>query len=349
MAIRRVFPGGNTSEGFYSYHSYIVNGVTNRTFILKGGPGSGKSTIMKEIGKKYEKYYTVEYHHCPSDSDSVDAVVLVEPKIAVIDGTAPHSIDPTMPGLLDEIVDLGKYIDESIISNYKDKILKAKFDNKNSYRSAYSFFRASSEILGEIVQNRKNVMDYVKINHLLSEMIGEIFRGCSYGFKVGGKRHLFNQALTPAGLIDYTETLVNNTSHKYIIEGNYGTGKDTILRRIADEAVFLGLDVEIFHQPLMPRKINSIIIPQLSVSIITNKIDIDNVEKVIDLNDFLIENIDLEDYNNIFYLLVERGIEKLKLAKTNHELLENYYYRAIDFDGINDEKNKILDKINNLL
>ena len=47
--IRKMFPGGNTANGFYSFFDYIIPQDVNRIFCLKGGPGVGKSSFMKKI------------------------------------------------------------------------------------------------------------------------------------------------------------------------------------------------------------------------------------------------------------------------------------------------------------
>lgn len=89
--IRRFFPGGNTSSGFYSYHDNIIDLDRNMLYILKGMPGGGKSSLMREIGENAAKEgYNVEFHHCPSDPNSIDGIVIKELKIALVDGTAPH-------------------------------------------------------------------------------------------------------------------------------------------------------------------------------------------------------------------------------------------------------------------
>jgi hypothetical protein len=36
-----VFPGGNTSKGFYSFYDHIIPIDANRIFVIKGGPGVG--------------------------------------------------------------------------------------------------------------------------------------------------------------------------------------------------------------------------------------------------------------------------------------------------------------------
>lgn len=89
--IKRVFPGGNTSKGFFSYYDFIIEKDANRIFVIKGGPGVGKSSMMKKVAKELlEKGYDVEYHHCSSDNNSIDGIVIPKLKVAMIDGTAPH-------------------------------------------------------------------------------------------------------------------------------------------------------------------------------------------------------------------------------------------------------------------
>lgn len=90
--VRRMFLGGNTSQGFFSYYDYILSQEEAAKIIcIKGGPGVGKSTFMKKIGKEMlDRGYDVEYMHCSSDNNSLDGVVVPEIKVALLDGTAPH-------------------------------------------------------------------------------------------------------------------------------------------------------------------------------------------------------------------------------------------------------------------
>ncbi len=90
--IRHMFPGGNTSQGFFSYYDYILRQEeATRIICIKGGPGVGKSTFMKKIGEEMQdRGYEVEYMHCSSDNYSLDGVVIPTIKVALLDGTAPH-------------------------------------------------------------------------------------------------------------------------------------------------------------------------------------------------------------------------------------------------------------------
>ncbi len=87
------FLGANTPEGFYSLFDELIDFENAKdVFILKGGPGTGKSGFMKRCGQDFEKEnYSVEYCYCSSDPMSLDAVIIKEKGIAFVDGTAPHA------------------------------------------------------------------------------------------------------------------------------------------------------------------------------------------------------------------------------------------------------------------
>ena len=46
------FAGGNTARGFHSLYDSNLQGL-ERIYILKGGPGTGKSSLMKKIGNEW--------------------------------------------------------------------------------------------------------------------------------------------------------------------------------------------------------------------------------------------------------------------------------------------------------
>ena len=108
---RNIYPGGNTPRGFYSYYNYILpQRKAEKIYCIKGGPGSGKSTLMKKTGEYFlEKGEDVDYLWCSSDPDSLDGILLPDRGVAVIDGTAPHVTDPVNPGAVDKIINLGMF------------------------------------------------------------------------------------------------------------------------------------------------------------------------------------------------------------------------------------------------
>ena len=85
------FLGANSPAGFYSLYDHLLPPEQARAiYILKGGPGCGKSTLMGKVGEWAEEAgLETEYILC-----SGDAVVIPALKAAIVDGTAPHGVVP---------------------------------------------------------------------------------------------------------------------------------------------------------------------------------------------------------------------------------------------------------------
>ena len=86
------FLGANSGQGFQSlFPRFCAPEKHYDLLVLKGGPGAGKSTMMRAIGQAMEKKgEQVEYLYCSGDPSSLDGVHIPRIRTAVVDGTAPH-------------------------------------------------------------------------------------------------------------------------------------------------------------------------------------------------------------------------------------------------------------------
>lgn len=81
------FLGANSGEGFVSRFDELdcMLGL-NRKIIIKGGPGTGKSRMIRRVAEHYEGMgKSVEYIHCSSDPDSLDGIIVDELGVCVAD------------------------------------------------------------------------------------------------------------------------------------------------------------------------------------------------------------------------------------------------------------------------
>ena len=104
--IRKIFPGANTSNGFYSYFDYIIPKDVKRIFCLKGGPGVGKSSLMKKIAREFAD---MTFHlDCRSrlHEMTVPSVILQCAEDSIVPGPIGHYLHEHLPHSSFEILDV---------------------------------------------------------------------------------------------------------------------------------------------------------------------------------------------------------------------------------------------------
>ena len=91
----------NTPEGFISLFDELYDPAEELArYIIKGGPGTGKSRLMRRVADELEQAgYTAQRVLCSSDPDSLDGVIFPQIRACIADGTSPHVIEPRSPAL----------------------------------------------------------------------------------------------------------------------------------------------------------------------------------------------------------------------------------------------------------
>ena len=120
--MERYFLGSNTHSGFAGFYDGVTDNI-NRVYLLKGGAGTGKSSLMKKVLKRgVELGYCCESWHCSGDPNSLDGVYIKDIDVAVIDATSPHAVEPKIPAVKDDIVNLLEYVDKDKLYKHREAI-----------------------------------------------------------------------------------------------------------------------------------------------------------------------------------------------------------------------------------
>ncbi|MGN1033074.1 MAG: PRK06851 family protein [Intestinibacter sp.] len=348
--IRKMFPGGNTSNGFYSFFDYIIPKDVNRIFCLKGGPGVGKSSFMKKVAREFVKMgYDVEIHYCSSDPKSLDGVVIKGLDVVLLDATAPHVVDPKLPGAVDEIINFGEFWDTEELERNKSEIELCNDNISDCFQRAFKFLKSAEPIYLDIESKNSKCMDWSKVNKITDDFMDKLFDSVEFCGGVPKCRHLFGSAITPAGYLDYSDSLFEGVENIYCLSGDIGVGKSEFLRNVYERALKKGLNVEVYHFPLIVDKLQAVYIPRLNVAVTTSSLFKD--KKLIDLNNFIDEEKlnkykdDIKMDKEIVDYLMNNAIANLKRAKFNHDIIEEYYVPTMDFDKVEKLKNEVIGRI----
>ena len=284
--IREFFLGANTYKGFHSFYEYVVPGIPKRLFILKGGPGTGKSTFLKRITTEFSNMgYDIEAHRCSSDNDSLDAVRIVPSNIAVMDGTSPHLTDPKYPAVSDEIVNLGEFWNIDRIQQFGDKIIKLNKELKMLYVSSYRFLNAAKEVQDDIealVLDSFNLIEFRKyLKNYSNKFVDSLLKNDRYPHI----RHLFHSSINSA-VCNFLEKAIPKGYSINYIKGNSHTAGTEFLKEISDNLVLKGYDLELFHQPLNPEMLETLIIHDLKTIFTNDEIIESKANNTIELDIF---------------------------------------------------------------
>ena len=293
--IKRLLPGSNTSIGFYSYFEYVINQKeAEKIYYFKGGPGVGKSYMMEKIGYEIiDKGLDIEFHHCAADPESIDAIVVPGIKVAIIDGTTPHMIDPRYPGVTGTIFNLGEFLNEKGLKRVKDEIIQFTEDNKNIYVRIYKYLAAAKLIHDDIEWINGYAIDFNKVDEETDRMASKYLSTVENKNRPGKERHLFGSSYTLKGRVDHAETFIGIIEKIVYIKGDDGTGRSTLLGKLSAIALNKGYNVEVYHEPLVPEKIESIVIPELDLAFTTNNKFIN--KETVDL-DIHIDEVKIKKY-----------------------------------------------------
>ncbi|MBQ7295052.1 MAG: hypothetical protein IJW86_02535 [Clostridia bacterium] len=337
------FLGANTPRGFVSFFDELYNPYEScRPFIIKGGPGTGKSTLMKKIGAICkEKDLDTEWVYCSSDPLSLDGIIIPEKGICVADGTSPHILEPKFPGAAENIINTGDFWDRDMLHKRQDEIRSLTLENSIYHRRSAKYLAAAGSINEETMRLTSKCIDLDKISGFALRFAARELP-CKKGAKPGRRQKRFISAITPEGLIFLDGTVKTLATRVIGIDDEYTAASALLAERIGEAAIKNGYDVIFCHCPFKPEQCEHIIIPEMRLALITlktaHKIETE-CDRVLHVKRFLREELSsyactLRFNRRLIKELTAEAIESLVKAKKTHDKLEKLYVDAMDFSAL---------------
>ncbi|MBR5783066.1 MAG: hypothetical protein IKY33_02440 [Clostridia bacterium] len=344
------FLAANTERGFYSLFDEMTSKTDHNILLIKGGPGTGKSSLMKKISTAAEqKGYQVEQIHCSSDPDSLDGVWIKDKKLILLDATSPHCVDPKYPGAVEQILPLGELWDRSKLIPHKQEIIALSQSISGLFTQVYKMLSAMGEVSQMANKIILSAFDRVKAEKTLRKLFGQ-----QALVPLGKKAKIQNRfisALSCKGTVLY-EDILQNTRCVVLIEDSYDGAHllTNLAEKILDES---GYDRIRLLSPLCPQQIDHLILPECSLAIVTQNHRLKwqsemNIIKTLSVKSFLNGEIISANKNKLSFVkkmnktLSDEVSEYLASEKALHDKLEKYYIDAMDFDALNRQSQQII-------
>ncbi|MBR5543340.1 MAG: hypothetical protein IKU65_04520 [Oscillospiraceae bacterium] len=346
------FLGANSAHGFHSFYNELINlKEAEKVYILKGGPGSGKSSIMRRISEAATKSgEAVEKYLCSSDPASLDAIVIPSRKVAVVDGTSPHIIEPTYPLAVEEYINLGEFADCEAIKTKKREIQSVRDDYSTYFPHIYELTASAAHLDNELFDIALGATSIDKLHKKAAGIIKREIRGKGSKSDI---KHRFLSAFSREGIHSLTNVNTNNFTSFFVLEDSFGLGQ-FILSPILSAALAADFSCIACQNHLIPEKLDHLLIPELSLAFITTNALLPfsgKYTKKIRLDSGLDRDIMKREKERVSRLRKSRKLifddisSLMQKAKLVHDDLESLYNPYIDFDAIYNLADGLSEKI----
>ena len=348
------FLGANAPGGFYSLYPQLIPPEQARAvYILKGGPGCGKSTLMRRVGAMMEgKGIETEYILFSGDPASLDALLLPELGAAIVDGTAPHVVEPKYPGAVERYVNLGECYDTGALWELREELMACMSGYKGCYQRAYRCLGAAAEIFED--------MRATLLTQGLSEKLARRARGIlsrelrgKKGASGGQVKQRFLGAVTHRGTMCLYDTALAQCPRVYELSDQYGLAHEMLVHLLAGAAAG-GWDVVACPDPMAPERLAHLLVPGKGVAFLTvapgqslperpyRRVRLDAAA---DGEQLRRSKPRLRFARKVSAALVEEAVDSLAQAKAMHDRLEAVYNPHVDFGRVEETARRVGEEI----
>ncbi len=335
---RRYFAASNSCCGFVNYYPICFgseNGV-EKLYIIKGGPGTGKSRFMRDVAKyAVERGADVTYYYCSSDASSLDGVILTkgDRRIALVDGTPPHVCEPTIPGVREELVNLGAFWNADQLDGHAREIRRLCCEKKDAYTRAYRYLAACGEMRAVADERMSACVRQDKIETLADRLLRDQPMG-----KKATEIPALRRAVGMTGDSCF-DTFEREARRVVLLSDYYGIAW-RLTAALRERSRARCLRVLVSYDPVCPNQIDGLFYPDTGLCITVEKGEpaveptrVISMRLYVDANALRTARTDVRDAIRMSDQLKAGALRSLARAADSHFALENIYSAAMDFSA----------------
>lgn len=263
--VRHYFIEAFTPYGYISLLSKLLKDIKH-TYFLTGGPGTGKSTMIKLIGiQLIDRGYDVDYVRSIREPDSVAGLVLPKHKICLLDKN--EFVAQSTLGEYHREIDFATFCRRSRMEQHGQRMTVLEIDLRKIEQLLINQLQKDYEVDPEHLPKAVKQEEVIDIESMFSVKEGapnidEITEILSK-IKKNSLRFHFLHGLQMDGWL--------NLAPRYIREFDRicleGEDSSKLLKEIVQEVKCLGQMMEIIVHPLKPYTIVGIVFPEKNLAV----------------------------------------------------------------------------------
>jgi len=340
----RYFLGANSPGGFHSLYDQLIDPEQAKSvYILKGGAGCGKSTLMQRTAERMEAAgLSVEYITCAGDLDAIDAVLIPAKQAAVVDGSSPHVVEPRYPGIVEHYINLEQYYDTKELMPLRREIM-ARIDGcRGCYSRAYRCLSAAAEI----EEDMRAILVTPALEERLAKrakgILARELKGKEKRPLPGAVRRRFLSAVTHDGPVCWFDTVGVLCGRVYELADSYGIAHG-MLTHLLTGILAAGYEAVACLSPMAPGRLEHLLVPGLSLAFVTSSPALPygrrparriRIDAMADSELFQRSKPRLRFSKKVSAALVEEAVQSLREAKTAQDELEKLYRPHVDLKSV---------------
>lgn len=340
---KKFFASANSSNGFQNeFISCFGEGSgVDRLYILKGGPGTGKSYFLRVLGRWAERQgYQTTYYCCSSDPNSLDGLRVEktgQPCIGLIDGTAPHVWEPHAPGVREEIINLGIFWNSEILRRHADEITSLSQQKAACYDMAYRFLCACGQSV--------SAADLMITPSLKEDQLNALAKRLTKGVRAGAAfREIpaYRSCVGMTGCVcldTYEQMAARDGTEIIYADDSYGLGyrlTEKVYALLREKQV----NVMVSRHPVHHHKIDGLYVPKGGLCLLVGEdtacrypYRLLSLHRYLDAPTFKTVRGEVRHCLKLASEMKACAVQSMKKAGTHHFALETIYASAMDFEA----------------
>lgn len=338
----RYFAASNSEHGFHSYYSEVFGAEDiKELYVITGGPGTGKSRFMRDVATCGSSGgYDARYYYCSSDANSLDGIIMESAekqiKLAVIDGTAPHTYVPRLPGAVERTVDLGAFWNADELAKYKRSLAGLNREKSACFESAYRYLGAAGKVGRNIEAMSEKIIMTEKMKKAAQRYMKFVPQGDGFCAIPA-----LNVSVGMTGTVRF-DTYERMADELYIIS-DYANTAHFMTRELFGLARERGQTVYAAYDPVFPERIDALFIKQTGTAFVIsgasalNECECAAEHKTVNMRRFADPvtaaglKREMSEAERQYCGLLDSAVKCLKEAAKYHFAIEDIYIANMDF------------------